>query len=409
MATPIVVATNGIGTPITYVASGGAPMEIASNGYGMPVVVTSAGGLPVTLVGGAPAFNVPGLPLYSAAVQNTLAGISDTDIIGWGDSLTAGTGSENVGTNGLRIHSYMAAMAALFNAHGIPAICSSLNASNGRSLALYLAYNPDVSFSATTGWTTTGNSFGGGLFNSTVIGERMTWAPPEQQDKFEVIFNVQASSGVMGVYIDNVLVDSVNLVGTPALLKKTYTTASVAVHTIGFEKLSGAGGVSVSQVIQRNSAQKRVNLLNAGWGGANAATISQNSAATHPVQVVTLMAPHLSLIVSTMNDFPTPTAQASFEASHNRMVDTGQLSGDVLEFMSNSRNSIANEAIIYGYLQNVATAQGITLGDWRVPVGTYAQAQASGDGTTGDIHLTWQGYQKVGLYTYNLITPAAYQ
>lgn len=80
------------------------------------------------------------------------------------------------------------------------------------------------------------------------------------------------------------------------------------------------------------------------------------------------------------------SAQAGYESSHIRMIDTFHLSGDVMEFMSNSRNSIASETTIYGYLQNLAAAQESVLGDWRVPAGAYAPAQASGDGTTSDIH-----------------------
>ncbi|CAL1691092.1 hypothetical protein MMB232_01227 [Brevundimonas subvibrioides] len=375
---------------------------------GQPLSYASSA-LALTGGGGALYFEVANLPVWSAAVRGVQAGTADADVLLWGDSLTAGTGSEGDGANGLRAHSFGAEIARLLNLHGVPAIHSSLNASNGRSIAQYLAYNPTVSFSATTGWITNGTSLGGPLFSGTVVGERMTWSPLEEQDGFECVFNIQASSGVMGVYIDNALVDSVNLVGPAALIKKTYTTASVGIHTIGFAKLSGSGAVNLSTVIQRNSARKRVNVMNAGWGGANAANLSLNSATTHPVQVATLLAPKLTLICSTMNDFAAPTVQASYEASHQRMIDTAQLSGDVIAFMSNSRNLVANEATIFAYLQSVAAAQGIALGDWRTAVGTYTQAQASGDGTPGDIHLTKQGYDKVGLLKYNLITPAAYQ
>lgn len=48
-ATPIVIAANGLGLPITYTPNG-APVEVALNGFGMPVVEVAKGGLPVTQV-----------------------------------------------------------------------------------------------------------------------------------------------------------------------------------------------------------------------------------------------------------------------------------------------------------------------------------------------------------------------
>jgi len=49
MAWPIVISTNGYGTPVTESALAGAtPIEIAENGYGTPVVFVDKGGLPVT-------------------------------------------------------------------------------------------------------------------------------------------------------------------------------------------------------------------------------------------------------------------------------------------------------------------------------------------------------------------------
>lgn len=54
MACPIVIATNGIGIPVTEVPDGprgGVPYEIATNGFGTPVVFVASGGMPVTLSG----------------------------------------------------------------------------------------------------------------------------------------------------------------------------------------------------------------------------------------------------------------------------------------------------------------------------------------------------------------------
>lgn len=53
MAWPVVIATNGYGTPVTEAANG-TPYEIAANGFGTPVVFVASGGTPVTGGGVAP-------------------------------------------------------------------------------------------------------------------------------------------------------------------------------------------------------------------------------------------------------------------------------------------------------------------------------------------------------------------
>lgn len=72
MAWPVVIATNGIGIPVTEVPDGprgGVPYEIAANGFGTPVVFVANGGTPVT--GGAVSlpldFTVPPLAFYGTA------------------------------------------------------------------------------------------------------------------------------------------------------------------------------------------------------------------------------------------------------------------------------------------------------------------------------------------------------
>lgn len=48
MAWPVVIATNGYGTPVTESdADNATPYEIATNGFGSPVVFVDSGGLPV--------------------------------------------------------------------------------------------------------------------------------------------------------------------------------------------------------------------------------------------------------------------------------------------------------------------------------------------------------------------------
>lgn len=52
MATPVVKSTNGFGTPVTVVASGGLPVDIATNGFGAPIIEVASGGIPVTYAQG---------------------------------------------------------------------------------------------------------------------------------------------------------------------------------------------------------------------------------------------------------------------------------------------------------------------------------------------------------------------
>lgn len=48
---PVVISTNGFGTPVTFVDQGGLPVEEAVNGFGTPIIEVATGGVPVTRVG----------------------------------------------------------------------------------------------------------------------------------------------------------------------------------------------------------------------------------------------------------------------------------------------------------------------------------------------------------------------
>lgn len=82
-ATPIVIAANGLGLPITYTPNG-VPVEVASNGFGMPVVEVAKGGLPVTQVIIGPPPWVPDANRYMPAATGTRwpAGFTQTYAVG---------------------------------------------------------------------------------------------------------------------------------------------------------------------------------------------------------------------------------------------------------------------------------------------------------------------------------------
>ena len=44
---PVVIALNGLGIPVTDVASGAPLAIISANGYGVPIVLVASGGIPM--------------------------------------------------------------------------------------------------------------------------------------------------------------------------------------------------------------------------------------------------------------------------------------------------------------------------------------------------------------------------
>lgn len=89
MATPVVIAENGRGTPVTN-AEGAAPFTPVSNGFGIPIVLVDAGGYPMSLV------NEDGTPWTDASIllsnQSVPENAALNDLVGV-LSVVDGTGS----------------------------------------------------------------------------------------------------------------------------------------------------------------------------------------------------------------------------------------------------------------------------------------------------------------------------
>lgn len=51
MSIPVVVASNGFGTPVTPVEANAPAAIVATNGQGMPIVITETNGLPLIVSG----------------------------------------------------------------------------------------------------------------------------------------------------------------------------------------------------------------------------------------------------------------------------------------------------------------------------------------------------------------------
>jgi lysophospholipase L1-like esterase len=349
------------------------------------------------------------LSKWHAAIAAVRAGTRNATIICVGDSTTMGAGSN--GTNGsttnARVNSYPAQLTSLLadRSAPIPALHQSVNAFSGVSGngSNYNAYNPTVTFATPTDWTPNINTLGGKAFGSTVSNSRMIWSPPNSVDTFEVIFLTSTNGGTMSVYMDGSATPTESFsvsAGANGNLRKTYSV-SLGVHSIEFAKTAGTF-VQIANIWAYDSTNKKVNILNAGTASANAATLAANSDNASSISLINAIAPDLTIINTGLNDFPANTAQASFQASLNALIDAATASGSaVLEF-PNSRGN-ANENTFFGYFQNVSKARHVPLLDLRTVFGNLTQANAAGYMSGDSLHPSGLGYGVEAQYMMNSI------
>lgn len=90
MAWPVVISTNGYGTPVTESSADDAvPYEISTNGYGTPVIFVASGGLPVVGVSFTPTDLGASLLAWWNADRSDLITLSGSQVTSWKDVVAA--------------------------------------------------------------------------------------------------------------------------------------------------------------------------------------------------------------------------------------------------------------------------------------------------------------------------------
>jgi lysophospholipase L1-like esterase len=276
-------------------------------------------------------FEIPDLPVWSAAVRTMQAGGREARLLCIGDSVTQGYGAVSGGwTPNGRTGAWPERLAAMMSARGLPASAASVagaGAADGASGG-YSAYDPRVTMGA--GWgVNTLTGMGGKLFSGAASsGGVWSFQPDGPVDRFDLWAVTNTALGVLTVETDGAVRATVN----------TTKAASMEVTTVAFPETAGpvsvrwasGGAVFIAGGVAWRSDVRRARVINAGWGGARIADWITTDQPYRAYGSIPAAAPDLSVVCLTINDWNAGTAVATYKTGLGTLVDRCLTTGDVL-------------------------------------------------------------------------------
>ncbi len=270
-------------------------------------------------------FNVSGLPAWSAAVRNVIAGVADAPV------LLVGESTHRFGANGggplwtqSAVPSYL--VDRINNAGRVGASCLGVFGGSGN-----LITGIDNRVTSLGSWTATGaEGLGGQAFLATSGTSPFVFTPQGPFGPFDVYYPIFSGGGSFSVAIDDVVIDTISNAGTAALGKKTYSVDEGA-HTI---KLARVSGTALFTGVSPRNAVKKIMALNTAEGGRLAADWTIATAPYAPLPSITAIAAPLVVVDDTINSMLAGVAAATIAASLGTVIDTVKAYGGDVVLMS---------------------------------------------------------------------------
>ena len=300
------------------------------SGVEIGAVGAAPGGVLAGVLGGA-RFAVPDLPVWSAAVRTMQAGGREARLLCIGDSVTQGYGAVSGGwTPNGRASAWPERLAGMMSGRGLPASAASVagaGAADGASGG-YSSYDPRVTMGA--GWGVNALTGMGGKLFSGAASSTGVWSfqPDRPVDRFDLWAVTNTALGVLTVETDGVVRATVT----------TTKAASMEVTTVAFPETAGpvsvrwasGGAVFIAGGVAWRSDVRRARVINAGWGGARITDWITTDQPYRAYGSIPAVAPDLSVVCLTINDWNAGTAVATYKAGLGTLVDRCLTTGDVL-------------------------------------------------------------------------------
>lgn len=300
------------------------------SGVEIGAATAAPGGVLAGVLGGT-RFAVPDLPVWSAAVRTMQAGGREARLLCIGDSVTQGYGGVLGGwTPNGRAGAWPERLAAMMSGRGLPASAASVagaGAADGASGG-YSAYDPRVTMGA--GWGVNALTGMGGKLFSGAASSTGVWSfqPDRPVDRFDLWAVTNTALGVLTVETDGAVRASVS----------TTKAASMEVTTVAVPETAGpvsvrwasGGAVFIAGGVAWRSDVRRARVINAGWGGARITDWITTDQPYRAYGSIPAVAPDLSVVCLTINDWNAGTAVSTYKAGLGTLVDRCLTTGDVL-------------------------------------------------------------------------------
>lgn len=306
---------------------------------------------------------------WMAALGAVRNGDADAKIYCLGDSITRG--SFSAATSAQALNGWPVQLAKLLSARNlVPAVSENIFGAGGASLTLS---SFDSRITLGTGWApTTVNSLGGRTLNGTGTGT-LSFTPVSNCNTFD-IYSIRNVAGGFTVNLDGgSTLATVNTSGAKAVIKTT-VTGTLAAHTLNIVQTSG--NIFIIGIDCYDSTGKKVRVLNGGWSSATSTShTSSQSNAYDPLPALSAIAPNLSIICLSPNDWNNATDLAAFSAAMQTIITTCLTYGDVLLMSPPPSNialtALATQQAYVDAMQALAVSNGIPFLDLFGRWGSY--------------------------------------
>jgi hypothetical protein len=254
---------------------------------------------------GSGGYNVPGFPIWTAALNRVKAGGGDAIVATVGDSHSVGTGAGDISdvtnANG-RANSVYAQLMAKLAEKGLPIDTQALYGSANRTAAVYPSYDPSVTMGA--GWGTNGTGrFGMNSWISPTNNASLFTKSFTNCTHVKIAMLKQATTNQFTYAINGgAMSANVNLTGT-GVLEIDIPMPSEGSHTLSVAWSFGSVGIVLLEMVPRNVNKSQVRLLNIAGGSMSSVDWSTNTAPQGAFQgLLRIPAPDLWFIRVQSND-----------------------------------------------------------------------------------------------------------
>ncbi|NKL63299.1 SGNH/GDSL hydrolase family protein [Rhizobium leguminosarum] len=401
------------------------PKSVSKNGFvvgsvsdlGNPVRFgwSAIGLVPTATPAPSTEFDIESLPVWSAAVRAQRAGLRNARILCIGDSTTAGYGALGTAySNNDQSASYPTQLAAKLTTKGSFA-----------SWQNFLGTHNTPNINAFDGRVTTGGGWAGssGVYGavlgawalvSTSTTTKANFRPTTNVDTFEVYSwanstaaNVNITASIDDVDIATISATAYNT-SPGALVKTTLKASSVGLHTFNARANASTSAIAICGIIAYDSAVKEVSVLNAGWISGTATDLANGqSLAWSPLNLISAYNPDLILLNMMINDAGASTSKLAYMGSMQQVISAGLASGaDVILIKPNRLGNAtdANWTLFAGYVDELASKNGLKVIDLTTVLGSYADANAAG-WMRDVLHPNTVGYGKIADLIQSVIMP----
>lgn len=359
-------------------------------------------GLPISVGGGESL-----LPKFKAALAKTRNGASITKLLMLGHSHIVGSGANGVGyVAGGRAKNSTVRLTSLLNTYFAPANShSGIGWGNifGSTLPQY-----DPRFTLTNWNTGSLNNAIGGVYNSNTSGAVMSFTPIGDVDTFIVYYARNPGQGTFNLDIDGGSATSVNANASSAIGVQSISAGSAGSHTLNITKTNSTNNYILG-IIAYNSTLKEICVIQAGQSGAKAADIAVSTNAWDGINEILAVAPDLTYIQISINDWVAGTNINAFKASVQLLINAALISGDVVlstdvpSNISNATQSVQKNFVTA--INELADANGLLVVDLYGRAVDFVTANSLGL-MADNLHRNGAGYFDDAYFISKTVTAA---